>query len=199
MTILFRATHPLLLVLSLALSSAGRADPFEEIGRCTAISADAERLRCFDAAARALPNVDAVAGDTGAWTVVRPAAGAGATAGRAAATQGPSGPDNITLTISCADGRPSLSAAREPVIARSASTLVTLHVNDRLVLSDLWSSSSNYQSAAMPGDVAAFLRGLPATGKLSLQFEGSRGFRFEGIFELAGIETVRRRIVDACR
>lgn len=194
-----RAALRSLLVLPLLWPSPGRTDPVDEIRRCTGLTVDAERLRCFDAAARALPKPEAMpAGDTGAWTIAPAQAGSGSTAGPVA-SQGPAGPDNITLRISCADGRASLSALRDPVIARSASTLVTLHVNDRLVLSDLWTSATNYQSAAMPGDVAAFLRSLPATGKLSLQFEGSRGFRFEGVFDLAGIETVRGRIVETCR
>lgn len=199
MIALRRAALPLLLALPLVWPSAGWADPMEEFGRCAAIAADAERLHCFDTVARSLPGGDpAASGDAGAWTITRAAAGSSGASGLAA-SQGPAGPDNITLRIGCTDGRASLSAMRDPVIARSASTLVTLHVNDRLVLSDLWTSSTNYQSATMPGDVTAFVRSLPATGKLSLQFEGSRGFRFEGVFELAGIDTVRRRIVEACR
>ena len=199
MIVLRRAAVPLLLALPLIWPSSAPADPVEDLRRCTTITADAERLRCFDAAAHSLPDADpAAAGSAGSWTVAPAPAGSGSGTGPTA-SQGPAGPDNITLRIGCADGRASLSASRDPVIARSASTLVTLHVNDRLVLSDLWTSSNNYQSAAMSGDVAAFLRSLPATGKLSLQFEGSRGFRFEGVFELDGIGTVRRRIVEACR
>ncbi|MGC7969906.1 hypothetical protein ACP3WE_24075, partial [Salmonella enterica] len=83
------------------------------------------------------------------------------------ASQRPAGPpseDDISLVVGCSGGVTSVSVRRQPVVARSASTLVTVHVNDRLLDSDLWTTSTDLRSATMPGDAVSFLRGLPGTG-----------------------------------
>ncbi|QCI66717.1 type VI secretion system-associated protein TagO [Phreatobacter stygius] len=189
-----------------------QGDALANVKRCASILQDVERLRCFDAAARSLEATGTSPG-TGSGTSNSGASSSGTWDVQAGRPQpdgtipvmaiqrptGQSGDESIVLRVGCADGRTVLSVSRDPVIARSASTLVTLHVNDRLVLSDLWVSSTNYQSAAMPGDVADFLRSLPDAGRLSVRLEGSRGFRFEGTFELQGIDLVRRRVAQACR
>ena len=49
-----------------------------------------------------------------------------------------------------------------------------------------------------PGDARDFLRQLPATGTLFVRLEGSRRWRFEGTYQLDGIDDVRRRMLAAC-
>lgn len=185
-------------VFSLGLASTGLAqdDMPAALRRCSSITEDLTRLACFDAVARSVAPAAPSSGEArGAWDIqTRP--------GSVVASQRPAGPpseDDISLVVGCTGGVTSVSVRRQPVVARSASTLVTVHVNDRLLDSDLWATSADLRSASMPGDAAAFLRGLPSEGELMIRLEGSRGFRFEGTFALRGLDQVRRAVGQACR
>ncbi|WP_439573262.1 hypothetical protein [Phreatobacter sp.] len=193
----------LVLVLGLTTLPAGAADGdvSEGLRRCTAISADADRLACFDALARGQSG-NAQAGGQGPAAVGRWQIEAGP-GGSLKATQRPVEPwddeQSLILQVTCDDDRAGLSVTREIPIANSFTSFVTVRVGNRLVPGDLWTVSRDYRTANFSGDVQDFLRALPATGQIAIRMEGSRRWRFEGTFELEGIADIRSRVAASCR
>lgn len=193
------------LVLALGLTTlpagAAEGDASEGLRRCAAIGADADRLSCFDALARSQagreqPDSQGTAA-LGRWQVET---GPGASV---RATQRPVEPwddeQSLILQVTCADDRAGLSVAREIPIANTFTSFVTVRVGNRLLPGDLWNVSRDYRTASFSGDVQDFLRMLPSSGQLFVRLEGSRRWRFEGTFELEGIEEIRRRVAASCR
>lgn len=191
------------LLLGLTTLPAGAADGDLSGGlrRCAAIAADADRLACFDALARGQVGREQAGSQgtaaLGRWQVETGPGGA------IRATQRPVEPwddeQSLILQVTCADDRAGLSVTREIPIANSFTSFVTVRVGNRLVPGDLWNVSRDYRTASFSGDVQDFLRMLPPTGQLFIRLEGSRRWRFEGTFELDGIEEIRRRVTAACR
>lgn len=167
--------------------------------RCAALSADAERLACFDglARSRAAPGNGP---SLGRWTIRSETLSGGALA--TIAEQRPVEPwtdESILLRIACRDGRVSVAVGRDNPVVNGSGVLTSVRIDDRLVPGDIWTAAPDYRSALYPGDAQAWLRGLPASGRLSIQLEGSRRWRFEGTFALDGLDEVRGRVLAACR
>lgn len=178
---------------------ATEADLPEALGRCAAIRVEAERLACFDriAASLAAPS-PTVAPSAGPWRLTSESTPSGPVLLAEQRPVEPWGEESIALRINCRDDRVGLSVGRDGPVVSGASVFVTLRVNDRLAPGDIWEAARDRQAVSYPGDARDFLRQLPATGTLFVRLEGSRRWRFEGTYQLDGIDDVRRRMLAAC-
>lgn len=197
---------PLVVVLALlaglALPRSGAAveTPLPDaLRRCATIAVEAERLVCFDRLASSV----AVPGDDGTFTLGRwqVTASSGPSGRVIVADQRPAEPwgeESIVLEITCRDDRLALAVGRDSPVMGAASVFANVRINDRLAPGDIWQGSRNLHRAIFPGDVREFLTRLPSTGTLAIRLEGSRRWRFEGTYQLDGIDEIRRRMLAAC-
>lgn len=184
----------LMIVFAPATKATEAALP-EALRRCAAMSDTAQRLSCFDAIAASLASsVEEGAAAVGRWQVT-------AGAGGIVAEQRPLEPwdeNSIVLQIACRDDRIAVAVGRDEPVMSSSTVFTTVRVDDRLLPSDLWSASRDRLQALYAGDARDFLRQLPGTGRLFVRLEGSRRWRFEGTFQLDGLQEIRQRMLAAC-
>jgi hypothetical protein len=75
---------------------------------------------------------------------------------------------------------------------------VVYRINDEPSVEQRWRAAEAGRSLAFPGDVVRFLRSMPDGGRILVQVYAGKGPPYESTFQLAGLDSVRRKIEAAC-
>jgi hypothetical protein len=75
---------------------------------------------------------------------------------------------------------------------------VVHRINEEPPVEQRWRSVETGKSLAFPGDVVRFLRSMPDGGRILVKVYAGKGLPSESTFQLAGLDSVRRKIATAC-
>jgi len=75
---------------------------------------------------------------------------------------------------------------------------VVHRINEEPSVEQRWRAVEKGKSLAFPGDVVRFLRSMPDGGRILVKVYAGKGLPSENIFQLAGLDSVRRKIATAC-
>ena len=109
------------------------------------------------------------------------------------------------LTIHCWAGRTDLSltavSANEapPISGVARNVEVTQRLGDGRSQQTTWSTNGKRRGLTFRGDVVAFLRSLPPTGRLTLRIVDRTTSAPETAFELEGLGAVREKMGKGCK
>lgn len=110
-------------------------------------------------------------------------------------------PDALSsLTILCRARRTELiiSRARATKPLADAEVKVSYRINEEPPVEQRWRAADNGNGLAFPGDVTRFVRLIPNGGQLHVKVYVGSSPPYESMFDLAGLDSVRRRIATAC-
>jgi hypothetical protein len=71
-------------------------------------------------------------------------------------------------------------------------------INEEPSVEQRWRATEAGKSLAFPGDVVRFLRSMPDGGRIMIKVYAGKGPPSETTFQLAGLDSVRRKIATAC-
>ena len=75
---------------------------------------------------------------------------------------------------------------------------IVYRINEEPAIEERWQSAETGKSVAFPGDPVGFLRSIPEGARLLFQVYSGKPLPNENTFELAGLDSVRRKIAAAC-
>jgi hypothetical protein len=75
---------------------------------------------------------------------------------------------------------------------------VVLRINEEPSVEQRWRAVEAGKSLAFPGDVVRFLRSMPDGGRIMVKVYAGKDPPNESTFQLAGLDSVRRKIATAC-
>jgi hypothetical protein len=75
---------------------------------------------------------------------------------------------------------------------------VVHRINEEPPVEQRWRAVEMGKSLAFPGDVVRFLRSMPDGGRILVKVYAGKGPPNESTFQLAGLDSVRRKIATAC-
>ena len=75
---------------------------------------------------------------------------------------------------------------------------VVHRINEEPSVEQRWRAVEKGKSLAFPGDVVRFLRSIPDGGRILVKVYAGKGMPSESTFQLAGLDSVRRKIATAC-
>lgn len=75
---------------------------------------------------------------------------------------------------------------------------VEYRINEEPAVEQRWRAAESGRSIAFAGDVVRLLRSMPDGGRIHVKVYAGKGQPHESTFQLAGLDSVRRRIAIAC-
>ena len=75
---------------------------------------------------------------------------------------------------------------------------VVHRINEEPSVEQRWRAVEAGKGLAFPGDVVRFLRSMPDGGRILVKVYAGKGLPSENTFQLAGLDSVRRKIATAC-
>jgi hypothetical protein len=75
---------------------------------------------------------------------------------------------------------------------------VVYRINEEPPVEQRWRAVEAGKGLAFPGDVVRFLRSMPDGGRILVKVYAGKGLPSESTFQLAGLDSVRRKIATAC-
>ena len=110
------------------------------------------------------------------------------------------GPDGVLqLSIECRGGRTEMVIRSAPLMRRTEDHVVSYSINDAPPLAVTTGLSSSGSGIALKGDVAGFLKSLPADGAIAFRVAERRGGTLEGRYDLPGIKALVARMAGPCK
>lgn len=168
---------------------------------CKTITADADRLRCFDGLfVEGKQSAPKAADETPAtWSITEsksplddsPQVSANLDAAGERSLMG--GP---TLVLRCKEKKTEAYFVTTTYLG-SDPTKVLVRINEGKILETSWSPSTDGRAVFAPSPIP-FIRALPDNGKLFIRATG-RGSPADGEFNLGNVTEVREKISQACR
>ena len=105
-----------------------------------------------------------------------------------------------SLAIRCHANRTELllSATNSWTKTPATEIRVTFQINGQLPVDQRWRVADGGRSLAFPGDVVRLVRSLPKAGLFLVKVFAEAAPAYENMFELTGIDAVRRRFGEVC-
>jgi len=104
----------------------------------------------------------------------------------------------LQLSIECRGGRTEMVIRSAPLMRRVEDHFVSYSINDAPPVAVSIGLSSSGSGIALKGDVAGFLKSLPADGAISFRVAERRGGTLEGRYDLPGIKALVARMAGPC-
>ncbi|MDB5607404.1 MAG: hypothetical protein JWP25_4304 [Bradyrhizobium sp.] len=106
-----------------------------------------------------------------------------------------------SLTIYCRAHRTGLtiSTAAPWRQAIDREVKVAYRINEESSVEQRWIAVETGKSLTFPGDVVRFLRSMPDSGRILVKVYAGKGPPYESVFQLRGLDPVRRKIAAACK
>ncbi|MGY0575738.1 hypothetical protein ACTGJ9_035780 [Bradyrhizobium sp. RDM12] len=186
----------------LGLPTCARADDAaDRLKKCARLEG-MERLKCLDEllgdatgpTTPAPPGQSWVISETTSPVDYKPQIEA-QTMGRPATKEAPS-----SFSIRCRASRTELMISTSPSWKPSPDSVVKVEyqINDWPSIQERWRSAEGGKSLAFQGDVVRLLRSMPEGGQLLIKVYAGKALPYESTFQLAGLDSVRRKLAKAC-
>jgi hypothetical protein len=167
-----------------------------EAHRCSTISDDEKRLRCFDdlfSMKRSEPNAAGNADRKSDWSIVEgtsptdnsPQFSAGIAVGDAA------------LILRCREQKTEAAFSTRDTYLGDESVTVRFRIDLQEPVKEVWRSSIDGRAAFAPHPVD-FIRALPDSGRVFIRAIPADGNNKDANFQLAGVSEIRDKIARAC-
>jgi len=159
----------------------------------------AERLECPEKAPRTTASGQALKENN--WTIsltTSPVDYSPVATATTSSRDGGAGESSIKFSIRCRGGRTEL-LLDGPGISGRGDYAVFYRVNDGQPVQFAAAVPASGAGVTLGGDVVRLLQSLPDGGSLSIHLLPRTGASMDGSFSLAGLETVRAKMVDVCR
>jgi Type VI secretion system VasI, EvfG, VC_A0118 len=75
---------------------------------------------------------------------------------------------------------------------------VVHRINEEPAVEQRWRAVEAGKGLAFPGDVVRFLRSMPDGGRILVKVYAGKGLPNESTFQLAGLDSIRRKVATAC-
>jgi hypothetical protein len=105
----------------------------------------------------------------------------------------------MQLLIRCRGGRTELAVTGPAITGRRDNYSIVYRVNGGQSVQLAGAAATFGNGIAFRGDVVALLQSLPGDAELEVRLKPLSGNELEGVFSLAGLETLRTRISATCR
>jgi hypothetical protein len=115
----------------------------------------------------------------------------------ASSSAGPNGV--LQLSIACRGGRTEMVIRSAPLMRRTEDHVVSYSINDAPPVAVTIGLSSSGSGIALKGDVAGFLKSLPADGAIAFRIAERQGGTLEGRYDLPDIKALVARISGPCK
>jgi len=179
----------------------GAEDPAAQLRDCTPIER-AEQMECPDKASRTIAPAHQAASKADNWIVSQttspvdysPVATATTLSNDSAAAE-----SAMKLSIRCRRGRTELVVAGPGISGRGDDYAISYRVNDGQQVRIAAAAPASGAGVAFGGDVIRLLQSLPDAGSLSVHLAPRTGTAVDGTFSLGGWESVRAKMVAACK
>jgi hypothetical protein len=110
------------------------------------------------------------------------------------------GPDGVLqLSIECRGGRTEMVIRSAPLMRHTEDHVVSYSINDAPPVAVTIGLSSSGSGIALKGDVAGFLKSLPADGAIAFRVAARLGGTLEGRYDLPGIKALIARMAGPCK
>jgi len=178
----------------------GAEDPTAQLRDCTPMER-AERLECPDQASRPTAPAHHAAPKTDNWIVSQTTSPVDYSPVATATTLSDDGAAEsaMKLSIRCRRGRTELVVAGPGILSRGNDYAISYRVNDGQQVQIAAAAPASGAGVAFGGDVIRLLQSLPDAGSLSVHLAPRTGTAVDGTFSLGGWESVRAKMVAACK
>jgi hypothetical protein len=117
----------------------------------------------------------------------------------ATASSGAGSDSVLQLSVQCRGGRSEMVIRSAPLMRRAEDHVVSYAINDAPPVTVTSGLSSSGSGIALKGDVAGFLRSLPAEGAIDFRVVDRQGGALEGRYDLPGIKAMVARLAGPCK
>jgi hypothetical protein len=184
----------------------GTGDAVEKLRSCSLL-APAERLECLDklsrdiAPARPVAPLAPMAPAADNWIVSETTSPLDYTPVAIATVLSNGGPDGtiLQLSIQCRGGRTDLVISGPALQGRGEDSVVSYVVNNEQPVVIAAGTPASKIGVAIRGDVVRLLASLPDRGEISFRVTPRQGAALDGRYDLAGLKSVRNRLVGPCK
>lgn len=84
-------------------------------------------------------------------------------------------------------------------VAPGSNIQVSYQLNNQSFVKQAWTASADGKSASYPDDAAALLNSIPDGARLTIDLFDSSGAGHDAMFQLTGLDAIRRKIETACK
>jgi hypothetical protein len=189
-----------LAVVSGAALAQGAADPMAQLRACSLMER-ADRLECLDKLSRGAASQARPAPQEDGWTVSQTTSPVDYMPIATATTSSrPVGSGSaMQLSIRCRGGRTELAVQGPAITGRGADYVIYYRVDDAQPVQIAAAVPAFGAGVAFKGDTVPLLQSLPEQGDLTIRLSPRVGTAHDGIFSLAGLQTVRGKMAAACK
>ena len=189
----------LALVSGIALAQ-GADDPMTQLRACSLMER-ADRLECLDKLSRGVAPQARPASQADGWIISQTTSPVDYTPIVTATTSARQvdGGYAIQLSIRCRGGRTELAVAGSGISGRGEDYVISYRVNDGEPVQIAATVPAFGVGVAFKGEAVPLLQSLPDQGDLAIRISPRVGTARDGIFSLAGLETVRGKMAAACK
>jgi hypothetical protein len=175
-------------------------DPAAQLRDCTPIER-AEQMECPDKASRTIAPAHQAASKADNWIVSQTTSPVDYSPVATATTLSDDGAAEsaMKLSIRCRRGRTELVVAGPGISGRGDDYVISYRVNDGQQVQIAAAAPASGAGVAFGGDVIRLLQSLPDAGSLSVHLAPRTGTAVDGTFSLGGWESVRAKMVAACK
>ncbi|MET4797467.1 hypothetical protein [Bradyrhizobium sp. LB11.1] len=176
-------------------------DATDRLKKCARLEG-MERLKCVDEllgeaagpTTPALPGQSWIISETTSPVDYKPQIEA-QTTGRPATKEAPS-----SFSIRCRASRTELMISTSPSWKPppDSDVKVVYQINDQPSVEERWRTAEGGKRLAFQGDVVRLLRSMPEGGQLLIRVYAGKALPYESTFQLAGLDSVRRKLAKAC-
>jgi hypothetical protein len=192
-----RAAFPIAALAMLGgIALAPADDSLAQLRDCSSM-AEADQLTCLLARAAAPPAHPA----TGDWIISQTTSPVDYARIATATTSSreDAGGSAMQLSIRCRGGRTELAIAGPGISGRGEDYLISYHVSGGPPVQVAASTAVFGPGVAVKSDPVAMLQSLPGEGELAVRLSSRVGTAQDGVFALAGLDTVRAKMKAACK
>ncbi len=178
----------------------GAEDPAAQLRDCTPIER-AQQMECPDKASRTIAPAHQAASKADNWIVSQTTSPVDYSPVATATTLSDDGAAEsaMKLSIRCRRGRTELVVAGPGISGRGDDYAISYRVNDGQQVQIAAAAPASGAGVAFGGDVIRLLQSLPDAGSLSVRLAPRTGTAVDGTFSLGGWESVRAKMVAACK
>jgi hypothetical protein len=178
----------------------GADDPMAQLRACSLMER-ADRLECLDKLSRdTAPQARPALREDG-WIVSQTTSPVDYTPIATATTSSRQVESGFAmqLSIRCRGGHTELVVAGPAISGRGEDHVISYRVNDGQLVQIAETVPAFGAGVAFKGDAVPLLQSLPDQGDLTIRISPRVGTAHDGIFSLAGLQTVRGKMAAACK